>query len=166
MCKINQMEYESFLRSCFWLLMLWIQIICSTGISLNLYSTNPIYHMFDLLLFFLFHFKHWLFFKESEMICIHHLNGCKSTLRHLFFKKTLRKNGSKNAAIGHKNAALERFGLRPRFLRPRFITRPKTWDYRPGRSKAALFEPRPKTRSYSRGKNAASDRPGLSTIWP
>ena len=76
--------------------------------------------MFDLLLFFLFHFKHWLFFKESEMICIHHLNGCKSTLRHLFFKKTLRKNGSKNVAIGHKNAALERFGLRPRFLRPRY----------------------------------------------
>ena len=73
---------------------------------------------------------------------------------------TLQKNGSKNAALGHKNAALGPFGLRPRF-----ITRPKACDYRPGRSKAALFEPRPKTRSYSRGKNATSDRPGLSTIW-
>ena len=56
--------------------------------------------------------------------------------------------------------------LGPFGLRPRFVTRPKTCDYRPGRSKAALFEPRPKIRSYSLGKNAASDRPGLSTIWP
>ena len=71
------------------------------------------------------------------------------------YKKTVLRPRFKNAAIGHKNAALRPFGLRPHFLRPHFILRPKTCDYRPGRSKAAHFEPRPKTRSYSRGKNAA-----------
>ena len=81
------------------------------------------------------------------------------------YKKTVLRPCFQNAALGHKNAALGPFGLRLRFLRPHFITRPKACDYRPDRSKAALFEPRPKTRSYSRGKNAASDRPGLSTIW-
>ena len=74
------------------------------------------------------------------------------------YKKTVLRPRFINAAIGHKNAALGPFGLRPRFLRPRFIPRPKTCDYRPGWSKAALFESRPKTRSYSRGKNAASNR--------
>ena len=77
------------------------------------------------------------------------------------YEKTGLRLRFQNAALGQKNAALGPFGLRPRF-----ITRPKTCDYRPGRSKAALFKPRPKTRSYSRGKNAASDRPDLSTIWP
>ena len=75
------------------------------------------------------------------------------------YKKTILRPHFKNAAIGHKNAALRPFGLKPRFLRPRFIPRPKTCDYRPVKSKAALFEPRPKTRSYSRDKNAASDSP-------
>ena len=73
------------------------------------------------------------------------------------YKKTVLRPCFQNAAIGHKNAALRPFGLRPRFLRPRFIPRPKTCDYRPGRSKAARFEPRPKTRSYSCGRNAASE---------
>ena len=44
------------------------------------------------------------------------------------FHISLRKNGSE--AIGQKNAAYGPFGLRLRFLRPRFITRPKTCDYR------------------------------------
>ena len=72
------------------------------------------------------------------------------------YKKTVLRPCFQNAALGHKNAALGPFGLRLRFIRPRLITRPK----------AALFELRPKTRSYSRGKNATSDRLGLSTIWP
>ena len=80
------------------------------------------------------------------------------------YEKTVLRPRFQNAALGHKNAALGPFGLRPRFLRPRYKTRPKTCDYRPGRSKAALFEPWPKTRSYSRGKNAASDRSDLSTL--
>ena len=89
------------------------------------------------------------------------LNASKSQKLNPHYEKTVLTPRFKNAAIGYKNAALGPFGLRPRF-----ITRPKTCDYRPGQSKAALFEPRPKTRSYSRGKNMASDRPGLSTIWP
>ena len=51
----------------------------------------------------------------------------------------LNDNFSTLQSIGHKNAANGPFGLRLRFLRPHFITRPKTSDYRPDRSKAALF---------------------------
>ena len=54
------------------------------------------------------------------------------------YKKTVLRPRFKNAAIGPKNAAVGPFGLRPRFLRPRFIPRPKTCDYRPVKSKAAL----------------------------
>ena len=71
---------------------------------------------------------------------------------YIHYKKTVLRPRFKNAAIGHKNAALRPFGLRPRFLRPRFIPRPKTCDYRPVKSKAALFEPRPKTRPIAATK--------------
>ena len=72
----------------------------------------------------------------------------KVSLKSMHYKKKVLRPRFKNAAIGHKNAALRPFGLRPHFLRPRFIPRPKTCDYRPVKSKAALFEPRPKTRSH------------------
>ena len=38
------------------------------------------------------------------------------------YGKTVLRPRFENAALGHKNAALGPFGLRPRFLRPRFIT--------------------------------------------
>ena len=64
----------------------------------------------------------------------------------MHYEKRALRPRFKNAAIEPKNAAYGPFGLRPRFLRPRFSPRPKTCDYRPVESKAALFEPRPKTR--------------------